>query len=320
MKGRTPLLSSRAVLGWYFEQLALDPKLDLVEDLMGAPFPSDQESEMYPWLGMVPAMREWVGGRNAKSLGESSLTLTNKEYEATLEILMKDWKRDKTDQYRRRVQEMTARGGSSHWASLLCTLILAGETTICYDEMYFFDTTHSEGDSGSQSNLLTVDISEEPVSVHGSTTRPSPAEMALCIRRGIQAIMGFKDDRGEPFNETATRFRVVSGSTLADVVDEAISNPYLAKGEANVIPGNTQYSLKASSSARLDTLTTSIDIYRTDGSVKPFIGQEETPLEPSMIAEGSELEFNERKWRFGVYACRTAGVGLWQHACRVKFT
>ncbi len=187
MKGRTPLLSSRAVLGWYFEQLALDPKLDLVEDLMGAPFPSDQESEMYPWLGMVPAMREWVGGRNAKSLGESSLTLTNKEYEATLEILMKDWKRDKTDQYRRRVQEMTARGGSSHWASLLCTLILDGETTICYDEMYFFDTTHSEGDSGSQSNLLTVDI-RGTGSVHGSTTRPSPAEMALCIRRGIQAI------------------------------------------------------------------------------------------------------------------------------------
>lgn len=320
MKGRTPLMSSRAVLGWYYEQLALDQKIALVEGLMGAPFNSDQESETYAWLGMVPAMREWIGGRNPKSLSETSLTLTNKEYEATLDILLKDWRRDKTGQYEVRVREMTTRGGNPHWASLLCALILAGESTVCYDNQYFFDTDHSEGSSGKQSNLLSIDISALATSVHGSTTAPSPGEVSICIQRAIQAIMGFKDDQGEPFNETASQFMVVAGTNLLEPINAALSNQFLASGEMNALVNGKGFDISAQFSARLTSLTDRFDVYRTDGSVKPFIRQEEVPLTPSMIAEGSELEFNENRWRFGVYASRTAGVGLWQHACRIIMT
>ena len=44
----------------------------------------------------------------------------------------------------------------SHWASLLSTLIVNGESATCYDEQYFFDTDHSEGESGTQSNVISA--------------------------------------------------------------------------------------------------------------------------------------------------------------------
>ena len=67
-----------------------------------------------------------------------------------------------------------AERGRTHYASLLSTLIVNGATTVCYDGQYFFDTDHSEGASGTQSNKIDSDISTLPASVHGSTTAPSP--------------------------------------------------------------------------------------------------------------------------------------------------
>jgi phage major head subunit gpT-like protein len=37
----------------------------------------------------------------------------------------------------------------------------------------------------------------------------------------------------------------------------------------------------------------------------------------SAIAEGSELEFNERVHRYGLYASGNVGYGYWQQSCLV---
>jgi phage major head subunit gpT-like protein len=313
-------LSSRAIIGRFFERLALAPKIELVDAISGAPYDSDQASEEYPWLGMTPVMREWIGGRQAKSLRESSLTIKNKKFEATLEILLDDIRRNKTAQLMTRVDELALRAEDSHWLSLLCTLILAGESTVCYDGDYFFGTAHAEGDSGTQANLVSIDISALATSVHGSTTNPSAGEMSLCIQRAVQTLMGLKDDHGEPFNETATQFKVVAGTNLLEPITAALSNQFISSGEQNTLVNNGKYQVTADFSARLTTLTTKFDVYRTDGAVKPFIRQEEVPLKTSMVAEGSELEFLHDKWEFGVMASRNVGVGLWQHACRISMT
>ena len=134
-------------------------------------FTSDQASETYAWLGQSPAMREWIGGREAKGFRENGITIANKKYEATLEIPL-DWmRRDKTGQIQVRIDEMAQRA-NAHWAKLLTALIEAGEAATlgtCYDGQYFFDTDHSEGDSGTQSNDISVDIT--------TTTAPTAAEM-----------------------------------------------------------------------------------------------------------------------------------------------
>ncbi len=79
------LLSSRAVLGMYFARLENPVNAGWIDGISNL-FGSDQASETYPFLGQVPRYREWIGGRQAKGLRGSSLTIRNKHYEATLEI------------------------------------------------------------------------------------------------------------------------------------------------------------------------------------------------------------------------------------------
>jgi hypothetical protein len=149
---------------------------------------------------MAPAMREWVGGRQAKGFRENGITIVNKRYEATLEVLLDEMRRDKTGQVMVRVAELAQRT-NAHWAKLLSTLLIAGESAVCYDGQFFFDTDHAEGDSGAQDNDLSVDIAV--------TSAPTAGEMEGAILRLTQQILGFKDDQGEPMNEEARSFLVM---------------------------------------------------------------------------------------------------------------
>ena len=315
-------LSSRACIGMFYEALAQNAGVAWVNEIATEPFPSDQASEEYPWLGMVPVMREWVGGLNEKQLRALSITIFNKEYEATLGILIKDLRRDKTGQIKLRLQELADRT-NSHWASLLSTLVLNAEALVCYDGDYFFGTAHAEGGSGTQSNLLSIDISELATGgagTHGSTTVPSVGEMSLCIQQAIQQIMGFKDDQGEPFNEDARKFRIMAGTNLMGPINGALGNQFLPSGMENTLVrvNGRDFEVTASYNPRLTTLTTKFDVYRTDGRTKAFIRQEEVAPELHVIAEGSEQETKEKRHTYSVYASRNVGLGRWQHACRVS--
>ena len=139
-------ITQRQIIGEFFMRLEQAIGASWVGAISNY-FPSDQAIEEYAWLGMPPAMREWIGGRDAKGLPEYDFTIRNKHYEATLDFLLRDLRRDKTGQIMVRIAELAQRSGA-HWASLLSTLILAGASTDCYDGQYFFDDDHSEGSSG----------------------------------------------------------------------------------------------------------------------------------------------------------------------------
>jgi len=68
------------------------------------------------------------------------------------------------------------------------------------------------------------------------------------------------------------------------------------------------------------TNTSKFSVYRTDGRTKPFIRQEEVPVQVSAVAEGSELEFKEFEHHYGLYASGNVGYGMWEHACEVELT
>jgi len=309
-------LSSRAIIGEFFLRLEQKVGMDWI-DLISMHFNSDQESETYKWLGMVPGMREWIGGRNAKGFRDNGITIENKEYEATLEVLVKELRRDKTDQVMLRIRELADRT-NAHWADLLSTLIINGESTVGYDGQFFFDTDHAEGDnSTNQSNDISVTLAGLPATNHGSTTAPSVEEMQATILKAIQAILGFKDDQNKPMNENASRFLVMTPTPLWNVAVAAVNNPVLAAGESNVIQNLPGMNISVANNARL-TWTDKVSVWRTDGNAKPLIRQEEVPVKVSAIAEGSELEFTENKHHYGVYASRNVGYGFWQHACLAK--
>lgn len=177
-------LGSRAIIGNFYARLeqatamGWGPRVAMHID-------SDQASEDYAWLGMAPKMREWIGGRHAKGLRDNGFSIRNKTFEATLGIPV-DWiRRDKTGQIAVRINELADRV-AAHPASLLSTLIIDGESTVCYDGSYFFHTAHTEGDSGAQDNDLSIDISALPCTNHGIATAPSVGEMSLSIQAAVQ--------------------------------------------------------------------------------------------------------------------------------------
>ena len=312
-------LSSRAIIGLYYKRLEQKSGMDWVNALSNY-FTSDQESETYKWLGQVPVMREWIGGRQAKGFTTNGLTIENKHFEATLEIPLVDLRRDKTGQITVRVNELADRT-NSHWAQLLSKLLINAESTVCYDGQYFFDTDHSDGKSGVQSNKLQLDLTGFADQIDGgkvgAATSPSEAAFRLAILKTIQQILSFKDDQGEPMNENASQFLVVVPTSLWYIAKTAMAVPLSVGGSTNAIKVLDEVNISIAQNPRL-SWSDKFAVFRTDSSVKPFIRQEEEGVKLKAIAEGSELEFKHDKHWYGVDTWRNAGYGFWQHACLTK--
>lgn len=309
------ILSSRAVVGMYYARLEANPGLAWVDGVSNL-FNSDQEIETYPFLGQSAAMREWIGGRHAKGLSANQLTIANKEYENTLEIKIKDLRRDKTGQIQARVAEFVD-SSLTHWASLLSTLIINAPSAVCYDGAYYFDTDHSESNSGTQSNDITVDISTLPTAVAGTVTAPSVEEMQQSILQGIAQILSFKNNEGEPMNENASQFLVIVPVSLYLTAAAAVNAASTAALQQNLNPNNLAgLNISVQMNPRL-TWTDSFAVFRTDSPIKGLIRQSEFDGGVKMLDENSEYAFKNNAIQIGIDASRNVGYGLWQRACYV---
>lgn len=308
-------ITERQIIGTFYKTLNQDAGAAWINSVSNL-FQSDQASEEYAWLGQSPQMREWIGGRNAKGFRENGLTIVNKHYESTLEILVRDLRRDKTGQVMTRIKEL-ARRTNSHWASLLSTLIIAGESTACYDDQSFFDTDHEEGDSGAQSNDISVDISGLPVIEAGTTTNPAVAELQYCIAKGVQQILSFKDDQAEPMNEDASSFVVMVPIVLMNAAMQAVATPaQVAETQTALQALKSAFSLSVVPNARL-TWTDKFAMFRTDSYIKSFIRQSETGVNLKVKGYDSEFEFDNDAHQYGVDTWRNVAYGYWQNSCLI---
>lgn len=309
-------LGSRAIIGSFYEMLDAVDGADWIGQT-SMKFDSDQASEDYKWLGMAPAMREWIGGRQAKGFRESGITIANKKFEATMEVQVDEIRRDKTGQVMLRVGEMVDRT-TEHWAKLLSTLILGGKTAYCYDSQYFFDDDHSEGDSGTQKNLLasgdyaTLNIS--------SATAPTVAEFEAALMDMITHMLSIKDDQGEPMNANARAFLLMVPLTFLGAAIGAVYNEVIGSSNDNRIKKLTDrgFTIEVVANPRI-TWTSEFVLFRTDARTAPFIRQEEEAVKISAIAEGSEEEFKNDRHLYGVKAIRNVGYGYWQQALHATF-
>lgn len=322
-------LSSRSVIGMYYAALEATQGIDWVK-AASMLMPSNQDAETYKFLGFTPPMREWIGGKHPKGLRENGISITNLEFESTLEIATKDLRRDKTGQIMVRIGEQVDRA-NEHWADLLTTLIESGESTACYDGQYFFDTDHSEGDSGTLSNDLSAsNYSELNVA---TATNPTAYELSNVILKMIQHMYSLKDDQGKPMNRGAKKFHVLVPVAFLGAAWQAIYNDLLNTGSGTInnplarIGQNKGWEIQVSAEPSL-TWTTKLAVFRTDGRVKSLIRQAES-LDGSMPAgelqenfgvkltyraEGSDDEFYNKKHVYSIEANRNVGFGYWQYA------
>jgi len=203
----------------------------------------------------------------------------------------------------------------------LSELIVAGESSLCYDGQYFFDTDHAEGDSGSQSNSITIDITTlgVPLAQQGTTSDPSGWVLANAVSRAIAHMMSIKDDRGEPYH---VPFMTEADGTMSFMV--MLPNSYLsaeqqlyakefAFGVPNLLHAMPRIKLEFVRNARL-TWTDKLAIFRTDSLTKAFVHQVETGVMIKAKAEGSEFEFDTDLHQYGVDSWHNSNFGYWQNA------
>lgn len=273
---------------------------------------STQETETYRWLGLTPAVREWIGSRKAKGLNDFEIKVTNRIFELTLPISVDDLRRDKINGLRPRISQMAQRA-EEHWEKLISALdvdgSLAGSTS--YDGQPFYSATHVSGKSGVQSNVYEHTVVDPLL--------PTREEMVDAIIKGIEQMYGQKDDQGEPLNGGASNFLIMVPVNYYGTAVGATTDKLVNAGSSNTLL-TQRFSVDVVVNPRFPTVTAvqKFKIFRTDTpSAAPYIAQSEVDFKLSVIGEGSEEMFKNRRWLFGIEAIREAAYGQWSSAIEV---
>lgn len=259
--------------------------------------------ENYQWLGSVPAMREWLDTKVLEQLRGFDYLLKNKDWEATLEVDRNSFEDDLLGMYEPRIREL-ADEGMRHPDELLASARVVGFTSagLCYDGQQFYDTDHTEGNSGTQSNVVTG-------------TGITVAALAADFRSARARMRTFKNDRGKPYVRKAGALNLcVTCSPDLEGVFEEFLNAAIISNTTNVLRGAAELVV--------DPYLSGSDWYLdyVGGFVKPFIFQNRK--RPDFVsldnAQASEMVFLRKKLAYSVEARYNLGYGLWQYSVMVN--
>jgi len=258
---------------------------------------SNAASENYGWLGTAPTMREWTDERVPKGLIEYEYSITNKHWENSIGVDRDDLADDQYGQINIRVQDLAERA-KQHPGKLISEQRVLGTSQLCYDGQYFYDTDHSEGSSGSQSNILTgtgIDI---------TAIETDLLEARIAFRK-------LKDDRGEPFHLEGLQFLVVAPPDLEGIFLKLLNAGEIA-GTTNTLKGAADLQINSYLS---DTNDWYLDI--TNRYIKSFILQNRQKIQFDNLTRGSENDFMRKHWYYGADARYNVGYGLWQMSIKI---
>lgn len=310
---------SRGIIGGFYHRLEERTRAAWAT-VIGQLFASDQETETYPFLGHAPTLQEWLDVRGEKGLREDTISVTNKEYQATISVPRKWVKRDKTPQILMRVRELAARA-ATWWNKEVSSYIDNGTATTKHGAAYtgsaFFHTAHAIGDSGQT-------FDNDKTHACAAAAEPTTDEMIAAIfSTGIGAFLGMNDDEGEPWHEDPRDFTIMvptdPSSKLLARAAEALNLSQSDAGKSNLLTSIGGYNWTLQANSRL-TDASRMFIFRTDGDVRSMILQEEEAPMLEALAEGSEEEFKANRYLYGVRATRAVAYGYPQMAVTVDFT
>lgn len=254
------------------------------------------------WLGAAPQMQQWVDEKVAAGLGKYAWSAVVRNYQASIEVDLNAFSDARTNPYEPRLREMSQNAARLRY-NLLSALITAGAAAggECYDGQYFFDTDHSEGDSGTQSNALT-----------GAGTTQANIETDFYAAKS--ALMGFKDDKGVPLQPGEFRPLVwIPNSPTLEQRFRTLQGATTISQTTNVLAGGFDLVVDPS-------LTDATDWYmfRPSGAMRPFIvvNREDANYRDNFAATTGD-PFERRIGKASVEARMVATYGMWQKAVKV---
>jgi phage major head subunit gpT-like protein len=190
---------------------------DAVADI-GTEIGSTGSSEDYRWLQENPEFDQWIGDLNANDLAEYRFAITNEPFAAAVGVHMYEIDDDKDDIILGRIRGM-AGGEKRKWGKLLHALMLNGTSGLAFDGIAFF------------SDASGVRINDNLLAGTISAGTPTLAQIAADIRTVRNAMLGFKDSRGEIVGIVPDTFVVPPNlemgflQLMTSDSDPALSNP-----------------------------------------------------------------------------------------------
>jgi len=103
--------------------------------------PSSVKEVKYGWLQKLPMVREWKDARLVHKLSQSGYSILEKALELTIGVDRDDIETDNIGIYAPLFAQMGQATGSQ-WDRMVIDAMVAGFSTACYDDQYFFDTDH----------------------------------------------------------------------------------------------------------------------------------------------------------------------------------
>lgn len=301
-------LSSRAVMGSFYKRLE-EVQQRLWTPQMTTEFESNQPIEIYKMLGDTPKLTEVTSGYLKTTLKESGLQVTNKKFGRILEIDEDDMRRDKTGQIMVRVNELAGRAAQVP-AQVISALINANGTA--YDGVAMWHASgHVTQDGSVVANAIDFDAA--------STTALTADEGAAATLKGIQQILGFKDDAGEPRNEFAQSFFVMCPTNLFDGLVGGVKNDYTANGVSNTLKVSG-FNVEVRANPRL-TATNKFFVFRSDSDVKAFLWQDEVkPQMTDRTPQNSDAGFERDVYLFKAKRIGNGAYGRFDQTVQVTLT
>ena len=126
--------------------------------------PTTLPVQPYAWLGRGAVMQEVYDEAFEQTAIQKVYTLTDAEWKAYMSI---DRKAIEDDQYNEITIAASAMGEEPirHQNELIFTSLATGFVNNCYDGTTFFSSSHSEGSSGTQSNVTSSPLSDSALQV-----------------------------------------------------------------------------------------------------------------------------------------------------------
>jgi len=192
---------------------------------------SDGSDEKYGMLGNMPGVREWLGDRQFKELRAGNFTITNKKWESSLLINKDDLADDRMGMYGPLMEQLAVEAAYHPDELFFETFLVNGESEICIDGQFFFDTDHSWGDSGTQSNDLTYNATDH--------TAVTATEFAAAYDAALTAMLDFKNDYGKllnrPIHNGMKNLMVIVPTELWKVATTALKANLTGGGDTNIV-------------------------------------------------------------------------------------
>lgn len=268
-------------------------------NLVAMEVPSTGKSNTYAWIEKFPKLRKWLGDKVIKQLSAHAYTVTNDDFEATIEIERNDIEDDNIGIYKPQAQ--MAGESSKQWGDdLVFTALTQGFSQTCYDGKTFYATNH-ETSNGKSKKLVSnkLDIKLDASSLEAA--RKSYGEARTMMR-------SMKDNEGRPLNLNPNV--LVVPPALADEANVLMTTDRLEDGKPNPYKGTAIVVV----SGYLET-DTEWHLLDASKAIKPIIFQpRKLPVFVSMTDSSSDAVFMNKKFKFGAEARGAAGYGLWQMA------